>query len=404
MATEHEIRALINEVESVETLRQIFKDIADALRRKGVGQSDGIHPVDYASIIDSIKTNDGSIDTSDATATSADILRDKTAYAKNQKLVGTIPTVVAATPKITVSKQYIVANTSQSEGYVQGQNREVSKKASELDSNLVASNIRNGVSIFGVTGSMESGTDTSSATATASDIAYGKTAYGADGQITGNVSTIANGSRISPSISSPNIYVSGISLYVDATLPYDRLMRSGSIFSTYAALSSFGNATAADVAAGKTFTSSAGLNVTGTMATPPSFASKTIQSTQGTTLSTLAGVLGLDVSQYEYIVGFETNGYFPATAGKTTAFIQAFLIKKPRESKNGTGATMYMILAVPTTNTGSTNAIIKYDVENLNSASATFSTNLYINTSVFNIPNVDMVYWTGYDYQLFFLS
>lgn len=404
MATEHEIRALINEVESVETLRQIFKDIADALRRKGVAPSDKIHPEEYADIIDRIKTNDGFTDTSDATATSADILLNKTAYAKNQKLIGTIPTVDEAIPKITTSGQYIVVTTSQPKGYVQGINREINTKASELDSNLVASNIRNGVSIFGVAGSMQSGTDTSSATATASDIAYGKTAYGANGKITGNVSTISSGSKISPSIPSPSLYVSGVSLYVDTTLPYDSLMRLGSIFSTYTALSNLGNATAADVAAGKTFTSSAGLKVAGTMVIPPSFASKTIQSTQGTVLSTLSGALELDVSQYEYIVGFETNGYFPATAGKTTAFIQAFLIKKPRGSKNGTGATMYMILAVPTTNTGSTSAIIKYDVESLSSTSATFSTNLYINTSAFNVLNVDMVYWTGYDYQLFFLS
>ena len=127
-----------------------------------------------------------------------------------------------------------------------------------VDPNLLAENIKSGVTISGVTG-----TFTNDGTARASDMANGVTAYVNGAKITGNVRTFTSkGSVFSdtmPILDSDN---GKLELYY--TMPVDTLFRAESGGFARCELSSLGDATAADVAFGKTFTSSTGLKVTGT--------------------------------------------------------------------------------------------------------------------------------------------
>lgn len=116
------------------------------------------------------------LDTSDANATAADILTGKTAYVNGSKITGSIPSVEAAT--ITPGTLDQTINAGQ---YMAG------AQTIKGEPNLLAENIKNGVSIFGVSGTYNpsTGIDTSDATATADQILEGATAYVKGEKVTG---------------------------------------------------------------------------------------------------------------------------------------------------------------------------------------------------------------------------
>lgn len=91
-------------------------------------------------------------DTQDATAAEAEILKGKTAYARGTKLTGTMPNNGAVSGAIsTKAQEYTIA-----QGYHDGSGK-VSISATE-QAKIIADNIREGVTILGVEGTM-SGTE-----------------------------------------------------------------------------------------------------------------------------------------------------------------------------------------------------------------------------------------------------
>lgn len=112
---------------------------------------------------------------------------------------------------------------------------------------------------------IQTGVDTSDATVTADDMSYGVVAYGKDGKVYGGVPTIDGTSEKALGDSTVGFHEGLGKIQLAHRIPrLGMLFREGSTVILRASPSEFGDATAADVAKGKTFTSAAGLNVVGT--------------------------------------------------------------------------------------------------------------------------------------------
>ena len=83
------------------------------------------------------------VDTADATAQNNDVRDGKIFYARGQRLVGNMPTISSATYIPSLIDQEVAGN-----GYLNG------NIIIKGDGNLIPANIKNGVTIFGVTGTL----------------------------------------------------------------------------------------------------------------------------------------------------------------------------------------------------------------------------------------------------------
>lgn len=98
----------------------------------------------YGEIITGTNTNDS--DTTDATASAAEILSTKTAYVNKNKITGEMPNRGAVSGVISTLSPYTIQN-----GYHDGSGT-VSISSTEADK-IIAGNIKSGVTILGVQGS-----------------------------------------------------------------------------------------------------------------------------------------------------------------------------------------------------------------------------------------------------------
>lgn len=155
-------------------------------------------------VFDVVGTLDG-IDTSDATATSGDLVMDATAYVKGVKISGSIRDYRSESgisdfedaeysgdvPEDSKLKILTHMSSGASDTVISSDNNiEFLMPYSELTTNLglTADKLKKGETILGVTGTLDSeGTDTSDATATENDLVAGTTAYVNGVKITGKL-------------------------------------------------------------------------------------------------------------------------------------------------------------------------------------------------------------------------
>ena len=233
-------------------------------------------------------------DTSDATATPADILKGKTAYGADGKITGTIPEFEGGK----------IIPTAQGGNFVPGNVYLKSAKIIPKEPNFIPANIRKDVSVWGVVGTLDpgstptpdpnlipanvkagvtidgvTGTFTNDATITADYILDGFTGYAQGAKITGNIPS-KDAATYTPGTADQYInakqYLSGAQKIAgDANLAAGNIAQGKEIFGVTGTFTSDANATAESMQLGV----SAYVNGTRVVGTAPIQEAKTVTPT-----------------------------------------------------------------------------------------------------------------------------
>jgi hypothetical protein len=226
-------------------------------------------------VLKGIREFEGGIDTSDATATGTDLAEGKTAYVNGGMIVGTVPEVSQMTGTSAEVSRHSISGDIMVKGkpngrYLVNTDTVVSMTAPKAEfGDASAADVAKGKTFTSASGLKIEGTyeggegeNTSDATAGAENIEYGMTAYAKGEKITG---TLEKAQQLSGSADSVSRHSISGGITVKGKAHGKFIVDVDTSLSLTADKDVFGDASAADVAKGKTFTSASGLKAEGSL-------------------------------------------------------------------------------------------------------------------------------------------
>lgn len=182
-------------------------------------------------------TFEGEVNTNDADATAGDILINKSAYVKGEKITGTIPKYLAYTEvpinnAYSYDNQFIMRNDTGTGIYLEpNAGLVVSPSVVSNAIRLTSDIIKEGSTLLGITGTLKIGVDTTDATAVAENIEINKVAYVKGEKIVGTLpihddtisytnstaKTITGGVSITPTVTQKEILTLDSILNIEVT-------------------------------------------------------------------------------------------------------------------------------------------------------------------------------------------